>query len=332
MEYPIKFENNKYFRNKRNPDIIIRNNGPIKAVALTGYVKIYTYNTELEHIVNYSYSGFQGFDFVISAKELEPFDHIKHSTIGVKGKNLIAAYLVDIVFHRESDSEEFSVREYFFTQNSIIYTHDEFKENEHYTKLIEKIQDYDPTKIKTRKYSITAADDHTWFVESDSMHKVRKTTDGKLRIIGDPVPQGENPREGFPHLIINPHRFKECDCFTKAEIVEDHVEAKIQYRISNVGDAVAGITENGFDIIKEIEPGMEKFYINTIALRRGESETRPVQDFYDGLENDDVMITIGLTIWYRSKNEPGKLFSISADHEFTKHSARSKVGECDNVE
>jgi len=325
MEYPIKAENGKYSRDKRNPDIIVRNNGPIKAVALTVDVKIYTYNTELERIVEYTDIGLEGFGFVQSAKELEPFDHIKHSTIGVKGKNLIAAYLIDIVFHRESAPEQLSVREYFFTRNGIIYTHDDFKENEHYPKLIEKIKNYDPTDPKKRKFVVTKADEKTWFVESDSLHQARIMEDGRLRIIGDPVPQSEDPREGFPHLDIVPHRFSKCDCFIKAEIVKDHIEAKIQYRISNVGDSAAGITNNGFDIIKEIEPGMEKFNIKNMVLRRGETENRSVQDLYDRLENGNERIVMTWTILYRAENEPAKLFSVSANHEFTKNSVRSKA-------
>ena len=164
MEYPIKVENGKYSRDKRNPDIIVRNNGPIKVVALTVDVKIYTYNTKLERIVNYVDWGLDGFDFVKSAKKLEPLHHLKHSTMGVKGKNIIAAYFVDIVFHRKSDLKKFSVREYFFTRNSIIYTHDDFEENAHYSKLIEKIKNYDPTDPKKRKFVVTKADEKTWFV------------------------------------------------------------------------------------------------------------------------------------------------------------------------
>lgn len=200
--------------------------------------------------------------------------------MGVKGKNLIAAYLADIVFHRESEVEKFSAREYFFTRNSIIYSHDDFKENEHYTKLIEKIKNFDPTDSKKPEFFVTAADEKTWFVESDSLHQARIMEDGRLRIIGDPVPQSEDPRKGFPHLHIVPHRFSKFDCFILAEIVEDHIEAKIQYRISNVGDAVAGITENGFDIIKEIGPGKESYYVSySLVLKRDEADPWIVAEY-----------------------------------------------------
>ena len=324
MEYPIKGKNGKYSRDKRNPDIIVRNNGPIKAVALTVNVKIYSYNPELRRIVNYSDPGLEGFDFVQSDKELEPFDHIKHSTIGVKGKNLIAAYLVDIVFHRESEVEKFSVREHFFTRNSIIYTHDDFEENEHYAKLIEKIKNYDPTDPKKREFVVTKADEKTWFVESDSLHQARIMEDGRLRIIGDSVPQSEDPREGFPHLIINPHRFSKCDCFIKAEIIDGEVEGRVQFRLSNVGDASAGITENGFDVLKEVGPGKESFSVRRFVLQRDKADTRSAQELFDAFERGDETIRATLSVMYRAENEPGKLLSVSATHDITKYSARSK--------
>ena len=324
MEYPIKGKNGKYSRDKRNPDIIVRNNGPIKAVALTVNVKIYSYNPELRRIVNYSDPGLEGFDFVQSDKELEPFDHIKHSTIGVKRKNIIAAYLVDIVFHRESDLEQFSVREYFFTRNSIIYTHDDFKENEHYAKIIEKIKNLDPNDPKFRKYVFTKADEKTWFVESDFLHQARIMEDGKLRIIGNPIPQGESPCEGFPHLIINPHRFSKCDCFIKAEIIDGEVEGRVQFRLSNVGDASAGITENGFDVLKEVGPGKESFSVRRFVLQRDKADTRSAQELFDAFERGDETIRAMLSVMYRAENEPGKLLSVSATHDITKYSARSK--------
>ena len=331
MEYPIKVEEDKTYRDTTNPDVIIRNNGPIKAVSLSDDVKIYTYNTEQKEIVNYADFGVEGFGHEISAKELEPFDHIKHSTIGVSGKNVIAVYVIDVVFHRESDMERFTLNDIFFTQNKDICSNVEFAKNEHYANIIQKIKEFDPTDPKKRKFVITKANEKTWFVESDSLHQARIMEDGKLRIIGDPVPQSEDPREGFPHLDIVPHRFSKCDCFIKAEIVGETVEAKIQHRVSNGGNAVAGITENGFDIIKEIEPGKESYYVSLpLVLKRDEADPRSVQEIFDALERGDDTIRAGVTFMYRAGNEPGKLFSVSVVHEFTKNSVKSIDSENNN--
>ena len=35
MEYPIKAEGDKVFRNKHNPEIVISNNGPVKALSVS---------------------------------------------------------------------------------------------------------------------------------------------------------------------------------------------------------------------------------------------------------------------------------------------------------
>ena len=44
MKYPIKVEDDKVARNKRNPDVIITNNGPIKVVSVVCDIKVYVYN------------------------------------------------------------------------------------------------------------------------------------------------------------------------------------------------------------------------------------------------------------------------------------------------
>lgn len=316
IEYPIKVEEDKAYRNTRNPDIIIRNNGPIKAVALSGDIKIYIYDTEQEEIANYVDVGFQGFDHVMSTKELEPFDQIKHSTVGVKGKKLIAAYLINIVFHRESDSEQFSLKEYFFTQDKVIFTNDQFKINKHYYKILEKIKDYDPAKDEKHEFSFTATDANTWFVESESMHKARKTQDGKLRIIGDPTAQSEEPTPGLPHLIIVPIKFEDCDCFIEVEIDEDHIAAKVRYVLRNIGDITAGLTKNGFDVVEELEPGEESVYTLPLRLPKAPEDNRPIQDVFNDLTSNISSITIPLFFLYRPKSDPNRLFKATVTFKF----------------
>ena len=44
MEYPIKNEDDRVFRDKHNPVIVISNNGPVKALSVSGEVEAYQYD------------------------------------------------------------------------------------------------------------------------------------------------------------------------------------------------------------------------------------------------------------------------------------------------
>jgi hypothetical protein len=291
---------------------------------LSSDIKLYSYNKNKKKIVSYSEFGGKESNFPLSGKELAPFDELKVSAVGVPAKKYIAAYVINLVFHRESDLKRFILQKYFFTENKIIYTNDKFAKSEHYADVMGKIRLFDPTKIKTIEVHFTPADDHTWFVESDAMHKIRKEKNGRLRIIGDPVSQGEEPMEGFPHLVITPHKFSKCDCFISAKIVGEYVEAKIQHRISNFGDADAGITENGFDIIKEIEPGKDSYHVSyPYKLESDEVSQLSAQEIYEKLMSGEDKIRAGVTIMYRPANDPGRLFSVSTMSEFTPNTVKS---------
>jgi len=70
MEYPIKAEDDKVFRDKHNPGIIVSNNGPVSALSVSGDVNGYQYNTQKDAITGYAYQGMKSFDHALSKKEL----------------------------------------------------------------------------------------------------------------------------------------------------------------------------------------------------------------------------------------------------------------------
>jgi len=117
MEYPIKVEGDKVFRNKSNPDIIIKNNGPIIALSVSCDLKTYVYHRKRDEVTTLFDYGFKGFTHAVSAQKLEPFSEVRYSCVGVNGEDLTAVYSLSITYHRESDMEPFSIREYFFTEN-----------------------------------------------------------------------------------------------------------------------------------------------------------------------------------------------------------------------
>ncbi len=322
MEYPIKIENKKPYRNTKNPSIIIKNSGPIPAVSLSVVINIYVYNTKENKIVELIKTGFKGFNHAVSAKELEPFSDIEHSTMGINGENIIAVYSVSVSYYRKSDMKSFKLMEYFFTYDKTIYSNSEFKNDHRYQVIIDKVTSFTPPDTKGNGVKITAAAEHTWFMESGPSVLRRKNADGSVTITGPPENQNGSIIKRLPHLIVNPSRFKESDHFIAAEVEGDHINVKVKYEVKNVGDITAVITEDGFNPIVEIEPGQKKFYNNTLKIARGPNNSTPLQEFIDLLETEKETLEITLNLLYRPKNDDSKLFKVTTSNEFGKNSVK----------
>ncbi len=322
MEYPINVENEKPYRNTKNPSIFIRNSGPIPAVSLSATVDIYVYNTRENKIVELIKTGFKGFDHAMSAKELGPFSDIEHSTIGIDGKDIIAVYSVSVSYYRKSDMKLFKLNELFFTHNKTIYSDLEFKNDDRYQAVIDKIKSFIPRDTKGNEVRVTAAAEHAWFMESGPSILKRKNEDGSVTIVGPPENQKDSITQGFPHLILTPSRFKESGFFIEAEIEGEHINVKVKYEVKNVGSVTAVVTEDGFNPIVEIEPRQKKYYSNTLKIARGLNNTTPLHEFIELLDNGKESLKITLNLLYRPKNDDSKLFKVTTSNEFSKNSAK----------
>ncbi|MCF8144962.1 MAG: hypothetical protein K9N21_13685 [Deltaproteobacteria bacterium] len=323
MEYPIKVENEKTYRNKRNPSIIIQNSGPIAASSLSATVEIYVYNTKENKITELIKTGFKGFDHTVSAKVLEPFSDIEHPTIGINGKDLIAVYSVNIIYYRKADMKSFRLDEYFFTYNKRIYSDFEFRnDDDRYQKIIDEIMSFKPPNSKGNDVKFTAATEHTWFMESGPSILKRKNEDGSVTIAGTPIIQNDSKIPGLPHLIVNPIQFEESGRFIEAEIEGEHINAKVKYEVKNIGSVTAVITEDGFNPVVEIEPGQKKIYIHVLEIARGPGNVAPLQEFLDLLDSEQKFGKIILNLLYRPKDNDSKLFKATSINEFSKFSVR----------
>ncbi len=319
MEYPIKVENEKPYRNTRNPTIIIKNSGPISAVSLSVIIDIYVYNIKENKIVELIKTGFKSFDHAISVKEFEPFSDKVHSTIGINSKDLIAVYSVSASYYRKSDMKFFKKDEYFFTHNMTIYNDFEFRKDDKYQKIIDKIKSFTPPNSKDNIVKITAVAEHSLFLESGPSIFRRKNDDGSVTIL-TPGNQSESPINGLPHLLVTPNRFKKSNKFIDAEIEGDHINVKVKYEIKNIGDITAIITEDGFNTTVEIEPGQKKNYINNLKIYRGPDNSKPLQEFIESLDAEKEFFKSTLHILYRSKKDEKKLFKLITNNELGKNS------------
>lgn len=317
MEYPIKVEDDKVFRNKRNPDIIVKNDGPLKVVSVSCDIKIYVYNGKKDKIIDFIDFGFSGFDHAVSTPELEPFNEVRYSCIGINGEDLIAVYYVSASYHRESDMEPFSFQEYFFTENRKIISDNEFKKDSRYNQIIEKVKSFAPSEGDS-KFMLTAAAEHTWFFESDPSVKVREIPDGSITV-AKPKDQGKIPQVGYPFLDTEPEPFKATGFYAEAQIVEDHIEVKIPFEVKNIGDTAAIITEDGFEPTITIEPNQKKYYTKTIKVGRGKDNQEPLENFIKLLDTEDRMFRLKFSILYRPGNDMDKLFKSTVHYEIGKN-------------
>jgi len=259
MEYPIKAEEDKVFRDKHNPDIIISNNGPVSALSVSGNVNAYQYNSQKDAITGYAYQGMKNCEHSFAKEELKPFDDLRHPTMGMTGENVLAVYIIDVVFHVGTEMERFEREFRFFVEHKEISDEAQFKHDSRYAPIMQKLADVDLSTWTGTRVKATAAAEHTWFAEVENWYGARRSEDGKVTILGLPKSQSPSKRTGYPFLELEPHPFKATGLHIKTKIVDDHVEVKTAFAVTNTGDAAALVTEDGFEIVKTIGPGQTKY-------------------------------------------------------------------------
>jgi hypothetical protein len=327
LEYPIKAEGDKVFRNKRNPDVVISNNGPVKVVSISGRVKVYQYDSEKDEITAFAYQGLKSFDHAFSSKELEPFDELRHSTLGLSGENVLVIYVVSVAYHVGPEMRSFDLESYFFVENQQIKDSHEFEKDDRYDQIMQKLEGFEILQEDELVVKATAAAEHTWLVEPENWFSAKRGDDGKLRIIGLPKDQGYTKMDGSPFLEIKPHPFKATGFFTKAEIIDDHVEVKTTFAITNTGDAAALITDDGFEIVTTIEPGKTKYNTRKIKVFRGEKNQEPLENFIHLINNEEKVFELKFNINYRLANDKEKLLKATGHYNIGKYKVSNIRGD-----
>ena len=198
MEYPIKAEENKVFRDKHNPDIIISNNGPVSALSVSGNVNAYEYNSQKDAITRYAYQGMKNFDHAFSKEELKPFENLRHPTMGMTGENIIAVYIIDVVFHIGTEMERFEREFRFFVEHKEISDEAQFKKDSRYAHIMQKLGDVDlSTWTGGLGFKATVAAEHTWFVEAENWYGARKAKTARSQSLDSPRVKAPRNRLGI---------------------------------------------------------------------------------------------------------------------------------------
>jgi len=319
MEYPIKNKDDRVFRDKHNPEIVISNNGPVTAVSVSGEVEAYRYDSKKDKITEFANQGMKSFDHAFSKEELKPFDEMRHPTMGMSGENILAIYVVKVVYHVGPEMEQFDLESRFFVENKEIKDDGQFRGDERYDHIIRKLDDVDISQWTGTIVKVTAAADHVWMLEPENWHSAKRGHDGKVTIIGLPKDQGELKKDGYPFLELKPHPFKATGFYTKAKIVGDHLEVKTAFAVTNTGDAAAMITKDGFEIVKTIEPGQTKYYTETINVGRMEGNEEPLENFIKLIDESEKAFEIKFNINYLPTNDDEKFFKVTGHYFVGKH-------------
>jgi hypothetical protein len=317
IEYPIKTEGEKTFRDKRNPDIVLVNKGPIKIVSVTCDVELYVYDENKDEIVQFISSIHGGLNHLISKKEMDPFSEFKQSWIGINGDHLIGIYHIKALYHRESDLEQFSREEYVFIKQQEIVPQERSKKDQAYQDLIKKVTGFDVSRISGR-LRITAANEHTWLAETDGSVAAMIDPSGKL--IGQtPELQSIAPKEGYPFLEITPRRWKATGSYIDSNTESDDLEVKILVRALNVGSSDAMITSTGFDTIETVPPGSSVWA--TKAVRVGIKKGSPItlDDYMRLIDEGKEKLNWRFFVYYRPANKPNELFKVIFSYSIGKN-------------
>ncbi len=319
MEYPIKKADDRVFRDTHNPQIVISNNGPVKALSVSGKVEAYRYDSKKDEITGFAHQGMRSFDHAFSKEELKPFDEMRHPTIGVPGENILAIYIVRVVYHVGPEMEQLDLESRFFVENKVIKDDSQFRRDERYDHIMRKLDEVDTSQWTGTEVKVTAAAEHVYMLEPGNWLSAKRGHDGKVTIIGLPKDQGESKKDGYPFLELKPHPFEATGFYIKAEIVDDHVEVKTSFAVTNIGDSAAMITEDGFEIARTIEPGQSKYYTKTIKVGRKQGTEQPLENFFKLIDESEKTFEIRFNINYRPANDSEKLFKITGHYYIGKH-------------
>jgi post-segregation antitoxin (ccd killing protein) len=321
MEYPIKAEGDKVFRNKHNPEIVISNNGPVKALSVSGNVKSYRYNSDKDKIVAIMTQGMKSLTHSFFKEELKPFDELRHPTMGLAGNNVIGVYIVRVSYYINPDMEQIEFEKKFFIENKEIQDENQFSADERYAHILQKIDDFKGFPDDGLVVKLVAAAEHVWMLEPENWYGARKDEDGRVTVIGLPKDQGSSKKDGYPFLELSPHPFKTTGFYIEAKIVDDHVEAKTAFAVTNTGDAAALITKDGFEISEIIEPGQTKYYTKNITLRRKEGNEEPLANMIRFIDEAEEVVYLQFNINYRPANDREEFLKVTGHYSIGKHKA-----------
>jgi tetratricopeptide (TPR) repeat protein len=114
-------------------ELVIWNNGPIKAVSLTGAYRVYMLNPTNLHVIASIGISEPLVDYSFSLPELKPSgEYVRQILSGGSP----ALYVVNLGYYRETDMERYSTEDYFLFENGAFYDRESFRGRRNYDALM----------------------------------------------------------------------------------------------------------------------------------------------------------------------------------------------------
>lgn len=117
-------------------ELVVLNNGPIKAVSLTGAYRVYMVNPTNSYVFASMGVSEPLVDYSFALPELKPAsDYVKP----ILSASSPAIYVVNLTFYRETDMERYSTEDYFLFENGTFYDRASFRSRTNYNTLMESL-------------------------------------------------------------------------------------------------------------------------------------------------------------------------------------------------
>jgi tetratricopeptide (TPR) repeat protein len=117
-------------------ELVVWNNGPIKAVSLSGSYRIYILNPTNFYVVASMGISEPLVDYSFSIPEFKADDNYVKQILSASSP---ALYVVNLTYYRETDMEQYSTEDYFLFENGAYYDRDSFKGRTNYNTLMDSL-------------------------------------------------------------------------------------------------------------------------------------------------------------------------------------------------
>lgn len=119
------------------PELVVWNNGPIKAVSMYASYRAFVFNPDTLEVVASMGISEDLLDYSIVQPQLEVGQRIGKTILGI---DTLAVYVVSVDFYRENDMEKFSREDFFLYDSGTFHGYADFKARKDFERIMKNLQ------------------------------------------------------------------------------------------------------------------------------------------------------------------------------------------------
>ena len=143
MAFAHEGESHKTLTAAHNPDIVIRNPGPFKALSVAWKARVYRYDALKQAITAFAIQDPRKLGQTDFQKEIPPSDELRHATMGLPGDHIVAVYFVRVDYRIEAKQAPTQIENVFFVTDGTIYDGSQFRSDPRYAAIMQAIRSFD---------------------------------------------------------------------------------------------------------------------------------------------------------------------------------------------